>query len=301
LVFFTKIGNNAKPKCDTIVVQLMILLSSIFFVYLVTFLYLFFNKASTLVADLKALEPIVFFIIIIEGLLGSFFGLFFITKATEFIGPSKASVLRCSNPLFTTLFSIVILKEDPGIQGVISIFVLMLGIIIVSYRNKDASDIVMDSANLVGMADDRRRDIFGSIFALLSGLSFSMSQITRGLAINYGATPLIIILISFPFSFFVLYIVFCVKYKSYNFFKMLTPANFQWFTWGGISSMVGNFALSQSFEFIPVWRAVAIRNTQPIIAIAVSWLFLKKEEKITFRLVSGALLVILGVFLSLTK
>lgn len=300
-VVFITAGTSRGRAYNSLAIQLVIVFSTIVTLYLVTLAYVILFPGHTLFEDFVAMQRPALLMILCEGFFASFLGLFFITKATEMIGPTKASTLRCCNPLFTTIFSMIILRENPGFIGFTAVVVLMLGILTVTYRKplRSAAGENMEVLVPVDGQEGRRQELLGSLFALLSGLSFSLSQTARGVALTYGATPLIIALLSLPFTFVFMLILFRISSRRLNIFAGMSMRSIKWFSLGGVGSLVGNLSLSQAFVFIPVWQAVAIRNTQPLIAILMSALLLKKQEKITPATIAGAILVITGALLSL--
>lgn len=226
-------------------------------------------------------------LLFLEGTLGPLVGAFLMTTAIAQIGASHTSALwGGSNPLFATILAIVFLGERPNLLGMIAVMMVVLGIIIVGYRSHTGT---------IGLLEKTR--IAGGIFALLSGLSFALSQIARGAAINYGATPNTAIIIG-GFSALVIITVCCyLKSRDFSFLQDINIKSLLYYSSSGVGALVGRYSILTAFMFIPVWQAVAIRNIQPLLAIILSSLILKNSETINLRLIGGTVLLTSGIIL----
>ena len=224
-------------------------------------------------------------LLVAAGLLGPLLGALLFTTAIAQIGASHASALwGGSNPMFTVLFAIVILGEMPDLIGIMSVLIIVGGIVVVGYHGHEGTVMLLEKTKLAG-----------GIIALLSGICVSFSQIGRGAALSNGATPSTAFFIFQMTSFIVMTIVCFTKAKNFQFLKQIDRKSFYYYVGAGIGILVGAYSLLISFTMMPVWQAVAIRNIQPILVVIFSWMFLKKVDKVSLRLVLGATLVTLGV------
>ncbi len=224
-------------------------------------------------------------LLVAAGLLGPLVGALLFTTAIAQIGASHASALwGGSNPLFTMLFAIVFLGETPDLIGILSVLIIVGGIVVVGYHGHEGTVMLLEKTKLAG-----------GVIALLSGICVSFSQIGRGAALSNGATPSTAFFIFQMTSFMVMTMVCFAKAKSFQFLKQIGRKSVYCYVGAGIGILVGAYSLLISFTLMPVWQAVAIRNIQPILAVLFSWMFLKKVDKISLRLVLGATLVTLGV------
>jgi len=240
-----------------------------------------------IITEISSLNLKAFFFIVLEALLGPLNGLFLIATATGQIGASRTSTLRTSNPLFTVFLAAIFLRESPGIFGVLAVLIIITGIIISSYHSSSEVIALMPKTKLSG-----------NFIALAAGFSFSLAQIARGLAIQNGATPILITLLGYQITFLLLLIYYRYKYGSFN-FTNINKVSIKHYFLAGVGALIGTYALAMSFTYIPVWQAVAIRNLQPLLSIILAFIFLRKSEIITRRLIVGTIIVIIGVWLTL--
>lgn len=224
-------------------------------------------------------------LLLIQGILGSLVGSFLVTIAIAQIGAAHTSaIVAGANPLFTTIFAVIILGEKPPFLGIIAVLMIISGITVVGYRH-----------NVGTIPLFKKTKIKGGFFALISGLSYSLSQIARGAAINQGATPNTALLISTIATLVIIAIICTIKSRHFNWIKMINTKSLYYYSGSGIGALVGSYALLTAFTIIPVWQAIAIRNIQPLLAVILARILLKKEEIINLRLVLGAMIVTIGV------
>ncbi len=283
-----RLGSEEQRRNNAMTVQLIILTTAFILLTAIFGGNILFVPNSGLIEQFRSLTLLAFSYIALEGLLGPLGGLFFLTKATDLIGPSKTSILRGCNPFFTTIFAIIFLGETPGIKGIFAVLLLILGIFIISYK-KEKTPVSSEAT---------KEQAVGLILGLMGGLAFSMAQTARGLALDAGATPNTVIYLGHITSLVVLLIIYRIYARKINFLQYVAFRQIKLYTLAGVSVVTANYALLSSFLLIPVWQAVAIRNLQPLLAIILSWLFLKKEE-LGLRIFIGAIIVVIGIWLTL--
>lgn len=264
-------------------VRFVVLLATVFFFLIAIGIATFFG--FNIITEFKSLTSTAVLLLILDGVLGPLIGGLFTVTAIAQIGSSHTSALAGgSNPFFATLFAILFLSERPSLLGIIAVLMIVGGIIIVGYRGYEGT------VNLLA-----KTKIAGGLFALLAGLSYALSQIARGAAIKQGATPNTGFIVGLIIALIILTISCRIKSGNFKFIKHINRKSLYFYSSAGICSIVGRYAMLIAFTLIPVWQAVAIRNTQPILVIFLSWTILKKVENINIRLVAGAVSVTMGI------
>ena len=294
-LIFIKKGCKDKSESGSIPIQLVVVLSAVIITLIIYMLQIILIQGKTFSHMFMDFTAESFLFIALDGLLGPMGGALLLTKATELIGPSKASVLRGSSPLFAMLLAALLLQERPGINGVVGIILLVVGIFLVTWKKQNT----ISPTATMETRQGSRKNFIGSSLALLGGLSFAFSQIARGMAIQKGASPEAIVFWGLLVSFFTLYFLHFVTKKHMKFTLGLKMDTMKYYVYAGAGNMMGSFMLAWSFVYTDVWKAIAIRNLQPIIAILMSWMILKQQEIITKRLVFGASLVLMAIWISM--
>ena len=310
-----KKGCKEKSVSGSIPIQLFVVSSAVLII-IVIYLVEIALERGTLFSHFLLVPKDAIVFVVLDGLLGPMAGLFLLTKATELIGPSKTSIFRGTNPIFAAILAAAILNETPGVLGVSGVALLVTGIIIVSWNNDalyagneyhsiqtyepmneyDASNF-LSSFQTESTQSLKKRNFIGTALALLSGLSFAIAQTARGSAIERGAAPEPIVFWGTMTSFVTLLMIHYFYKNSLNFTLGIERNSYKYYICAGAGFVLGASALALSFVYIDVWKAVAIRNLQPVISILMSWLFLKQQELITKRIIVGALFVIAAIWI----
>lgn len=259
-------------------------------VYLLVGAFLFGLFANfSLTGEFADLNSKGYWFLVLEGALGPLSGFFLLTTAVGQIGASRATSLRASNSLFTALLAMVFLRETPGIGGFLGISVIFLGILLVNYRSDKEIATLLPHTK-----------IKGGIIALLAGLTFALSQIFRGAALDQGATPVSAMIVGHGAALVFILLYFLYKRRGFGHFR----AGFNTriaaaYALAALATVLARYFLVLSFLYSPVWLAVAIRNTQPIFVLFFSWLLFKKSETVNVKLAAGTLFIIGGIWVLL--
>ncbi|WP_243441137.1 DMT family transporter [Dethiobacter alkaliphilus] len=236
------------------------------------------------VQELMQLSLTDILLLVVAGILGPFAGAFLFSTAIAQIGASHTSALWTgANPLFAALLGVVFMGDIPDLLGIISVLMIIGGILIVGYHGHAETTKVLETK------------LAGGLLAILSGVCIALSQVVRGTAMTMGATTNTALFVYQGTAFFVVTAVLLFKRKNLLHIKQISRRSLLCYTVSGTGMLLGSYFLLASFNFIPVWQAVAIRNIQPLFAILFSCLLLKKVDRISFRLVLGATLVTAGV------
>ena len=309
-----KKGNNQKSTIGSIPIQLIVLSSGILMFLVIYSIKIHLSGVFTVHNQFFLIPKEAMIFVVMDGLLGPMGGMLLLTKATEFIGPSRTSVFRGTNPIFAAILSSIILKESPGWAGVLGITLLVVGIVVISMDSGSSNDnnklslkspmkASPDPEQFENQTSDRNgsrlfeKRSLGIIMALISGLLMAIAQTSRGVAISRGAAAEPIVFWGAVISFTTLMAVYYLNNKSHRFTAGIDGASMKYYLCAGIGFVIGSSALALSFVYIDVWKAVAIRNMQPILSIMVSWHLLKKQELIDARVIVGALLVTSAIWI----
>lgn len=254
---------------------------------LILFSIVLLFSSGNIFDELLALSKVATIMLIIDGLMGCMIGMLLGILAIAKLGASHASAIRGgANPFFATLLSVLFLGEQPGLTGYLGVSIIIIGIIIVGLQNASQS-----------MELKKNSLLSGGTYAILSGLAFAISNTARGVAIKYGATINAGYMVTLITSLAILAI-YCLMSGNFSHtLKNINPKGFFYYLGSGGGLFVGVYCLLISFTMIPVWQAVSIRNTQPIIVLVIMYILNRKTEMLTNRLIIGAITVTFGAIL----
>ncbi len=206
-------------------------------------------------------------------------GLYFLSL--RYIGVSRAVPITGTYPLFTAAFSIIFLEETPELLTIIGVVIIVFSIWLLSRTN---------SQNAMNIKDNKK----GVILAIVTAVTWAIGIILLDLAlrdINYYLANAI----RLPLLVGILLPVVLCSGRG----KVLVKASRkEWLMLGlagTIALGVGGIAFLAGISIIGATRSTAISSVTPLFSTVFSFYIIK--ERITLRIVVGAILATLGVII----
>lgn len=234
---------------------------------------------------LKSLNFRTILLFSVDGLLTKVLSLFLLAVAFGQIGAARAAAIRASDSVITCVLSYVLLGESISLIQVGATILVTVGVVLASLKSE------VEVINSKATSDIR---IKGSIIALLAGATSSLGNISRGAAIHSGGSFLSGVLINYFIGFLIYGLIYACLPKLRLSLKEMGRTSFRHYSFAGIMDVVGTLTFFASFTFAPVWLAVTLKSTQPLLVLGLSALFLKKFEQINVRVILSSLLVVIG-------
>ena len=233
--------------------------------------------------DLNTINPEGLMLFIIAGLFAPGIARIFYFKGMETAGVSANSSIFATYPLFTSIIAILLLDEVLSIENWIGLLCVVTGVIVIGrYVNQN---------NI----QTKRISKKGLIVPVFGALALASSQIVRKESLNIINQPLLGTAIGYSTSLIVYLSV--MKFLKGDKISNFSRQDFQMFWKPGIGIALGwllsFFALSQGLVSI----IVPILQVELLFILLFSYIFLRKLEKISIKLVSSAILIITGVIL----
>lgn len=230
------------------------------------------------------------------GLLTSYLGRLLLFNGIERIGPSRAGTFKVASPIYTVLVGIFILGETLSKLELWGILLTMSGLFLVSYTPVPKQQLgyleVAATAEKV-----KTNTLWGITYGLLSGLAFSAGNIFRKAGMNIVSTPIEGTAIGSLIALLGSGVYLASKGKlNWREIKLILPG-MKYFVAGGVLNSIAVFALFYSLRYIPVSLSNVITAVEPVFLVAFSYLLLRKQEVLRFRMLTGALCSVVGVIL----
>lgn len=193
--------------------------------------------------------------------------------AMRSIGVARTSAIIGSNPVLTTLLSIILLAEVPLISTMFGATLVAIGILLIS----GAEGFRLEKALIVG---------------LFSALSYSLSNIVSKMGLMIEADPILSAQAGAlaGLLFILSYIIVTQQHRS---LKIDRPS-LAYFAATGLVSSLGWIALMKALEIGVVSVVTTIVYSYPLFTLFFSRSFLR-DEKLSMRIVAGSVLVVVGV------
>jgi len=247
-----------------------------------------------------------FIMFALAGLFATYLGRFMYFDAIAKLGPAKASSFMVSNPLFTVLISAFFLGQWLSFLEWFACFIVLFGLFLVSYIPQKSPSPALLAAGGTGSGEaageithKRRtlRTIFqpGVVLALLGAMAYAVGNITRGAGVQNWNEP---ILGAFIGAVVGLVLQLSLNKEARTFVQRLRTADRKgvWlYAASGALTISGQIGQIASMRYIPVSIATLITMSQPLVVVPFSYFLLKNQEGLNARIVSGCLLVVVGI------
>ena len=214
---------------------------------------------------------------IIAGLMGPLLGRFLFYMGIERVGASVATPVHNVKPLFSAIAAVLILGERFTASIGLGMFLMVVGVIAISSDKSGGQ-----------RANWSKRDI---IFPIMAGACFGIAHVLRKMGLNIvpdcivGVTVQnIIALAFFP-------LLYAVQRQ-----KVVLNDGRAWFIFGlaGLFSIIGQFFLFYALNLGQVIIVSPLTSLSPLVVFFLVGIFLKRLEKVTWKIVSGAFFIIGG-------
>jgi drug/metabolite transporter (DMT)-like permease len=228
---------------------------------------------------------------IVSGIFASYLGRSLYFDSIAKLGPSKASTIMVSNPLFTFLISWLFLGETLSLLELAGVIIVLLGLFIVSYAPQNRAVMEVDQPQ-------RWRQFLqpGAVLALFGSMSYALGNITRGTAIQDWNEP---ILGGFLGALTGVSLQFLLNKQARTVISSIRNSADSRGVWlyvlSGILTISGQIGQIAAMRYIPISIATLITTAQPLLVIPLSYFLLKNQEGINVRIVMGSLLVLMGI------
>ena len=202
-------------------------------------------------------------------------------KGINTLGVAITDPIRASTPLFSALMAIVFLGEQITLPIIVATFMIIAGIILLSWRS--------DAMKLTGSAMFLWYPIAASALA-------GASQVVRKFGLAAVPHPFLAAAVTATSSLFVSVITLWYVEKTQETWKMNRNC-FGWFLAAGITISLGMTCIYYALDLGKVSVVIPVSSTGPLFSLLLTWLFLRDVERVTPRIVMSAALMVGGVVL----
>lgn len=218
---------------------------------------------------------------VIAGLLAPAIARLFYFKGMETAGISANASIFATYPLYTSITATLLLGEILTAENWIGLVFIIIGVIFVG-RNLNNNDAQTKIATKIGL-----------IIPFLGSLAIAFSQIVRKEALNIYSEPLLGVAVGYSTSLIVYLLVIALSRKAKRSRFSHSDLRHFWKPGVGIAAgwLLSFLALSQDLVSI----VVPLLQTELLFILFFTYLFLKKHEKISIKLMASALLIVTGV------
>ena len=206
------------------------------------------------------------------------FMVFFFTGIQR-IGAARAATIKAAAPIYTVIFAVAFLGERPTALRYLGIAAVMAGVLSLVWETEDKKDLV-----------GRRSDY---VFPLLAGVCAGVSAVLYKAGLSRMDTPLLSAWIGATEAVLLFPLVVRVFPKADR-YRIGSRGAWLWLTLSGVASSGAVYCQILSIKLGEVSTAFTLAQTSPLFVVLISALFLRELERVTPRVVLGALLTVGG-------
>lgn len=228
---------------------------------------------------------------VLAGALTSFVGRYLLFESVNLNGPSRAGTYKVASPVFTVFIGMFIMSEQVNAGSLAGIVISLLGLWIISTRDlssKDGGKIVPDAGWI-------KKNI-GVIIGLASGLAFAIGIASRKVGLQIWASAMGGAFLGSMTALTLTLLSYQIKGNTIP-WRRLAGKKALNYVYSGLCTSVAILCFFIALQFTTVTVANVVASVEPLFTIVLASWMLRKKERITSRLVFGALLVTIGAAL----
>ena len=233
--------------------------------------------------DLNTINPEGLLLFIAAGLLAPGIARLFYFKGMQTAGISANASIFATYPIFTSIMAVSLLGEALSIENWIGLVCVIAGVIFIG-RNINNNDTQTKHTSKKGL-----------IVPVVGSLAIAFSQIVRKESLIVYNQPLLGAAVGYTTALIVYLLVTAFSKTSRT--RKFSRQDLQLFWKPGVGIAAGwlfsFLALSQEMVSI----VVPILQTELLFILFFAYIFLRKLEKINFKLIANAILIVVGVIL----
>jgi transporter family protein len=218
------------------------------------------------------------FFFLAAGIIGPFFGRFFLYEGIDRVGTSIASPLYETKPLFSAIAAVFVLGEKLTSPIAFGVLLMMVGTATISLEQSG------------GQIEKRwsKKDL---IFPLISGACYGVAHALRKMGLNIAPEPIIGVMIQNVGALaFTPLLVFTQKNSQ----RFLSKNKKAWFIFSlaGILQVARQWCLFKALNLGKVVVVSPLASLSTFFVLLLAVLFLRGLEKVTWKIVLGATLIV---------
>lgn len=249
----------------------------------------FFLILSFLTSQFVLIKSEIFYFLI-AGLLAPGMARIFYYKGIDKLGAGVSAPLIGIETLFAFILAVVLLEERITFLVIVGVCSICLGVLVVA-RGADSEQNF--SNRLIG----NKRYL---AFPIIAAAFFGTSVFLRKLGLNNIPSPILGATITCTSSFVLLTLLFNRNITRRKLFS-LNRRGVVFFLLSGGSTSLAWLSYFYALSIGKVVTVAPIINSNGVVTVFLSYLFLKKLEKINYKIVAGTFLVVVGVYLLTTS
>jgi drug/metabolite transporter, DME family len=200
----------------------------------------------------------------------------------ERIGVARSSPIVNTSPIFSSVLAVIFLGEVWVFQNVVGTCLVILGVIILSSRNR-------------AERDWQKKDV---IYPILAAMAFGISTILRKTGLTWVPVPILAAAVTVGTAFVVLLII--IQFRGGLRMLQLSAQSAGWLFAAALVNTGAILSFFYALNFGQIVRVEPLVACNPLLTILWTGIFLREIERLSGRIVLGALVTVTGTVLVVT-
>lgn len=215
------------------------------------------------------------------GLVGTMMGRAFEYAGIERIGASRSEPIKASQPLHAAVLAVLVLGETLTVVMAVGTLLVVIGVAVISWESRSSSSGV-ESVSWSYLA-----------LPLAAAFLYGIEPIFAKVGLATGTSPFV--------GLGVKTLTATVAFYGYLRYRGVLPeygvlksANVRWYVAAGLANSAFLLSYYAALAVAPVVLVQPVLQTSPLFVILISYVFLQRLERVTWKLVVAATVVALG-------
>jgi DME family drug/metabolite transporter len=200
----------------------------------------------------------------------------------ERIGVARSSPIVNTSPIFSSILAVLLLGEVWVFQNVVGTCLVILGVIILSSGNR-------------AEGDWQKRDV---MYPILAAMAFGISTTLRKTGLTSVPVPVLAAAVTVGTAFVVLVII--IQFRGGLPMLQLRRQSAGWLFAAALVNTGAILSFFYALKFGPIVRVEPLVACNPLLTILWTGIFLRQIERLSGRIVLGAIVTVTGTVLVVT-
>lgn len=222
----------------------------------------------------------------VAGVFANYLGRWGYFRTVQAIGPSRASAIQSSSPLFAVAFAWLALSQELGVSQLLPMGLVVVGLCLAGSTEQGRDGSASGAPRLP------RREVMVAVGA---AAAYAVGNVLRGGAVDRWHEPVLGALVGAAGATLAYVTMHRRELLRRGVLRDLPRDGLVLWALSGMTMICAQTALIAATAYLPVGVVVAVSTATPVIVIPLSVLMLGNREQVTGRVATGAALITGGV------
>lgn len=239
-------------------------------------------------------NTLAFFLFAASGVFATYLGRWFFYESVVRFGPAKASIFQVSSPLFVALFAWLVLGERLSVWVAMGMLMAIMGLALIAYKPGFFSPGRAETApKHVSFLARILQSVF--LLGLFSSAAYAVGNLLRGAAVRTWPEPIAGALIGALTGLVLHYLLSKDKASLVSRLRAAQSRGLWLYALVGMANISGQITTIASMRYIPLSIAALVSLCTPLLVFPLSYWLFKNQERLTWSVMTGGTLTLLGM------